>query len=829
MPVGAFIVIALLLLFGAAFIFGRRFAPRSNDPCLNNYYRARTLLILYATLFGLELFASFEGKGDFSFKHWLPTIAFGICLAFAFFGFFHARRKAFKAGLLKSPARISRIFFWQVALILLPVVGLSVLGLFSLREDHLLAQQQAKELGRSIAQQFSQAIGDELTQQLRDYREANFELNANQAADLGLSQWAGGFNSENQAWQRIKAWQQANPEIDLPAMPISDCRIGFRPKFYSSPEIYSPAPQPPDWLRQLTPQQKQLWQTIKEMSASKNFSAMQSAVEKFIATKPSNGAHVNTEYLLLLAKTHGMPANEAVTKIAEFSRSHWGSSDQLTDAGLPIGQLICYQALRQLPDGAGLPKEFIHYHTIAWMINYQPSFFSAKLIAEAQRVAHGTSLEKNMATLNAWWESNEKTRRILSSFQEQHPTNMQPASTFWITSSSDDFLLMLDSGYQTTNNSSPEISHSLLIFPEIIVDKALNLAAIKSDISVPPYAVVKCEIAGRKFNLSRSKISETDTPSLLAEADGNLKYPSLSAAYPFQVRVFLTRPDILYARQRERTWIFGALIIASALAALLGLLGAYRSFRRQQELNALKSNFVSSVSHELRAPIASVRLMAENLERGKIADAPKQNEYFRFIVQECRRLSSLIENVLDFSRIEQNRKQYEFEPTDLNLLARETVKAMEPYAAEKEIQLRMETSNIQHSTSNIEFNVDGRAIQQALINLIDNAIKHSPKGETVTLGLDYGQRRTGATPVLLSVADRGPGIPREEHEKIFERFYRRGSELRRETQGVGIGLSIVKHIVEAHGGNIFVESEPGKGSKFTIVLPVKNKTTDEHR
>ena len=160
----------------------------------------------------------------------------------------------------------------------------------------------------------------------------------------------------------------------------------------------------------------------------------------------------------------------------------------------------------------------------------------------------------------------------------------------------------------------------------------------------------------------------------------------------------------------------------SALAAVIGLITAYRAFRREQQLGEMKSNFVSSVSHELRAPIASVRLMAENLERGKIPEPAKQNEYFRFIVQECRRLSSLIENVLDFSRIEQGRKQYEFEPTDLVALTRTTVKLMEPYATEKGVKL--ETFNTQHPTPNIELDVDGRAIQQALVNLIDNAIKH---------------------------------------------------------------------------------------------------------
>ena len=151
------------------------------------------------------------------------------------------------------------------------------------------------------------------------------------------------------------------------------------------------------------------------------------------------------------------------------------------------------------------------------------------------------------------------------------------------------------------------------------------------------------------------------------------------------VRIHLTKPDQLYGLQRKRRDYFALLIGGSMVIAVVGLVATRRAFNRQLALNEMKSNFVSSVSHELRAPIASVRLMAEGLERGNVAAPDKQHEYFRFIVQECRRLTSLIENVLDFSRIEQGCKQYEFEPTDPVVLVDETVKLMQPAAAERRV------------------------------------------------------------------------------------------------------------------------------------------------
>jgi signal transduction histidine kinase len=309
-----------------------------------------------------------------------------------------------------------------------------------------------------------------------------------------------------------------------------------------------------------------------------------------------------------------------------------------------------------------------------------------------------------------------------------------------------------------------------------------------------------------------------------------------------RVELAFASPQLFYARQRTRTYVFGGLIGLAAAAALVGFISAQRAFLRQQQLSELKSNFVSSVSHELRAPIASMRLMAESLERGKVSGPGRQAEYYAFLVQECRRLSALIENVLNFARIEQGRKQYELEPTDVVGLLQQVARILEPAGTAKQVRLVLELPADAVAKLTPPPFLDGPAIQQALINLLDNALKHSPADGLVTLGLRVEEWRAGKriptedglvpgsvaraeeavleSMLILYVRDQGPGIPEEEHERIFERFYRRGSELRRETQGIGIGLSIVKHVAEAHLGRVRVESQPGQGSTFLLELPL---------
>lgn len=268
--------------------------------------------------------------------------------------------------------------------------------------------------------------------------------------------------------------------------------------------------------------------------------------------------------------------------------------------------------------------------------------------------------------------------------------------------------------------------------------------------------------------------------------------------------------------RRQARWTLSLLALAVGVsAAALGLI--HRIVRQERRLGALKSQFVSSVSHELRAPVSSIRLMAEALHAGKVTGEAAA-EFHRLIPGEGARLSHLVENVLDFARIEEGRKRYRFEETDLRQLTAEVVRLLDPLAAECGVTL--------HATlADCTATVDPAALQQAVVNLLDNAIKFSPSGATVTIDLT-----AGANGWSLAVRDEGPGIPAAEHERIFERFYRLGNELRRETQGTGIGLSIVKHIIEAHGGSVAVASKPGQGSRFIVeVLSFKCSVSSEEK
>jgi signal transduction histidine kinase len=260
-------------------------------------------------------------------------------------------------------------------------------------------------------------------------------------------------------------------------------------------------------------------------------------------------------------------------------------------------------------------------------------------------------------------------------------------------------------------------------------------------------------------------------------------------------------------------------LILGTLSLLLaiGMFFTYRNVTRELALAKLKSDFVSNVSHELRTPLALIRLYAETLELGRIATPAKQHEYHEIIRKESERLSGLINNILDFSRIEAGRKEYSFRETDVADLVRSTLESYRYEIEQNGFQFEQKIDD------NLpQLRVDREAIARSLLNLVNNAVKYSATEKYLRVCL---YRSNGS--VNLEVIDHGIGIPDGEQPKIFEKFYRVGDPLVHNTKGSGLGLSLVRHIVRAHNGEVTVESTPGKGSKFVITLPVQDGQRQE--
>jgi signal transduction histidine kinase len=312
----------------------------------------------------------------------------------------------------------------------------------------------------------------------------------------------------------------------------------------------------------------------------------------------------------------------------------------------------------------------------------------------------------------------------------------------------------------------------------------------------------------------------------VTEPNGDLLYENAETpGGAFEVQRTMTSPSFrglrLFLRYRDRSIredVRRLAITKTVLIAFIdlmlgaGLVLVYRNVQREVHLSRLKSDFVANVSHELKTPLALVRLFSETLELGRVPGPEKAQQYYAVINKESQRLTQLINNILDFSRIEAGKKEYRFAPTDLTKVVQEVIEAYRFQAEQHGFAVEVELAEDISETE-----VDKEAISQALINLLNNAIKYSPKERFIKVVL----KEEGGF-VLLSVEDRGIGVAKAEQKKIFEKFYRAEDSLVHETKGSGLGLSLVRHIMDAHGGDVRVESTPQKGSTFTLVLPVKD-------
>ncbi len=293
--------------------------------------------------------------------------------------------------------------------------------------------------------------------------------------------------------------------------------------------------------------------------------------------------------------------------------------------------------------------------------------------------------------------------------------------------------------------------------------------------------------------------------------------PFQTTLYNWRLQVALTAAEELGASVERRRELEMIMVAFSFVVVISGVVIVVVAAERERRLAVLKSEFVANVSHELKTPLSLVRMFGELLASGHIRSEEKRKQYLNIIVGESERLTALIENVLDFARLERGKAAYHFEDGSVSEVATRAVEVYR-YRAEREgVDVTLDTQPLVPTTL-----IDERSLELALINLLDNALKYAKEGKRIEVSV--GMR--GHRAIEIRIKDYGPGIAVEEQRRIFQRFVRGQGARERQVRGSGIGLSLVEHIAKSHGGQVWVESEPGAGATFFLTIPIRMAKQD---
>jgi len=319
------------------------------------------------------------------------------------------------------------------------------------------------------------------------------------------------------------------------------------------------------------------------------------------------------------------------------------------------------------------------------------------------------------------------------------------------------------------------------------------------------------EAAGNNFLLS---VSQKNSGKVVYSTDETLQGKArqikdlwLFPDYAIGIRLRgQTIEEVVQARFYRNLLLIGLLNIV----LIAGVWVVYRTIRHEVELAQLKSDFVSNVSHEIKTPLSLIRMFAETLQMKRVRSHAKKQEYYDTIVQESERLTRLINNILDFSRMEAGRKEYRFEPVDLNEVVNGVVRNYKTHLENEGFTV------VTREEDGLPLvRADCGALSEAILNIVDNSLKYSleQKYLGITTGID-------GTTAFVEIQDHGIGIDPQQQKRIFEKFYRVSSGFVHDTKGTGLGLTLVKHIVDAHKGTIALQSEVGQGSTFRLSFPI---------
>jgi signal transduction histidine kinase len=361
--------------------------------------------------------------------------------------------------------------------------------------------------------------------------------------------------------------------------------------------------------------------------------------------------------------------------------------------------------------------------------------------------------------------------------------------------------------------------HRLGAEPDLIFGAQLNLDRVVDGLRslVQPDPALQNEIC-------LALLDDNAKPVAISRANfqANWKRPFVATeigdALPhWEVAAYLVNPMQLTQAAHTAEITLGLLIAVLVLAIGVGSWLIVSSLNAELKLARQKTDFVGNVSHELKTPLTSIRMFSELLAEGRVADAAKQRSYLQIITAEAARLTRLINNVLDFSRMERGEKKYNFQPCDLAGVVRGIEQAFRPHLEAGGFKFVCELPD-----APIAVRGDADALSQIIVNLLSNAEKYSSGGKEITLQL--AQKQMPLPHAEIKVLDRGSGVPRGSGEKIFEKFYRAHDSLASGIQGSGLGLTIARQIARAHGGDVVYEPRDGGGSCFILRLPISGGT-----
>lgn len=508
--------------------------------------------------------------------------------------------------------------------------------------------------------------------------------------------------------------------------------------------------------------------------------------------------HLREDGFLFSETPSPQPSCEAQAWFAkgEFERVLKDAPEAKSLAGLPLGPLSAWQLMLQARDKAALGLAWRRLVTLA--VDAHPSAITRALLdkGDALLKSRGWSDEETgMEPILNRWASDNALRKVIRENEAEllHPTMgwVGEKKGMWLQA-----MLAWVYDAHDLEQHRPDDQTGWRIVGTAPVFKLCSALQDDAKARLPTFTRLRLRLG--TMNVGEPLASDEQT---IATTD------------KMMVRAFVVmaeNADFQRAVWQRMRWTGSALALAFVLCAL-GAWQVLRGYRRQQQLAEQQSNFISSVSHELRAPLSSVRLMAESLCDGTVSEAERVAEYHRVMHEESTRLCSLVENVLDTARIERGVKNYTFAPCDPASLIESATRILSPRAERHEVSWRIECASFDPLPQ-----ADENALRQALVNLLDNALKHAPERTTITITA----ARLDVDHWTLSVADQGPGIPAAERERVFERFYRIGSELRRETTGAGLGLALVKHVVIGHCGTVTISDAPGGGALVMMSLPL---------